>query len=572
MRGSRASMAAWGVIPRGRSPKNMMMVLNWYCAGVGGGGEWLLVALMTLNNVSDDIEIDITCTTAEMLIKKTRSSLSRQASTCANNIAPFIRATSDAAGNLGYFTVLYTWFGLLFAGTVSDNKYFSAFNIKANFRELVSPKASKMTIVDYIRVMAILWVMVNHLGSEGRIDILERAPSAKAFKNAIHDHTFFGPVFGNSALGVEVFLVLSGLLAARSWSRVATTESGSFRSKYFGFLLKRAFRLFPSVAVFIYFAQSSLSSTYLPRFHDTMLSSCGVKGLASHLTFTSNLQSTPTCLGYLWYLGLDFQLYALSPLLMMALMYNAKFGIFIVSACVTISMVLRGVMCRAYGICNNSDVDIPFISFPNQTESDLEAMYGGIWDMYSRPQTKCGPYFIGVFVGWLTTVISTTPKLSEKTLKVVNYAAIAGALFCVFGILPEYWNPHAGDTLYNTFYTAIFRTLFGACVSWLIMYCTYWHNAQFSIVFNVLATITFQAYLLHMPVVYLFNHVPYLQTATGPWEVLTMLPFVAILSYFAAFLMYLLVEAPMAKVATYVYQVIKQNYLSTDAPVAKKIN
>lgn len=33
-----------------------------------------------------------------------------------------------------------------------------------------------------MRVFAILWVMVNHIGSEGRLDVLERRPSAKLFK------------------------------------------------------------------------------------------------------------------------------------------------------------------------------------------------------------------------------------------------------------------------------------------------------------------------------------------------------------------------------------------------------
>lgn len=54
------------------------------------------------------------------------------------------------------------------------------------------------------RVIAILWVMLNHTGSEGRIDILERLPSAEQFKANVHQHPLFGALLGNSALGVEV--------------------------------------------------------------------------------------------------------------------------------------------------------------------------------------------------------------------------------------------------------------------------------------------------------------------------------------------------------------------------------
>lgn len=333
--------------------------------------------------------------------------------------------------------------------------------------------------------------MVNHTGSEGRIDILERLPSAKVFKDNVHNHPFFGPLFGNSALGVEVFLVLSGLLAARSWSRIGAKKEG-FASSYLELLLRRAMRLLPSLAVFIYLAQSNFSAQYMPRFYNTMISTCGWKGFASHLTFTGNWQSTPTCLGYLWYLGLDFQLYALAPLLMFVLMYSTKYGVILISSLVVISSLLRASVCRFYNICNNSDVDIPFISYPNQTEADLERIYRGLWDIYSRPCTKCGPFFIGIIAGFISTKFSEPPKLSQKLVKFFNVISILGIAFCIFGILPEYWYPDAGNTAYNTFYTATFRSIFAACVSWLIIYGIYWYKAQFSLLFNVLAQLTFQ--------------------------------------------------------------------------------
>lgn len=43
-------------------------------------------------------------------------------------------------------------------------------------------------------------------------------------QKAVHEHPVFGALLGNSALGVEVFLVLSGLLAARTWQRDAQMD------------------------------------------------------------------------------------------------------------------------------------------------------------------------------------------------------------------------------------------------------------------------------------------------------------------------------------------------------------
>uniref|UniRef100_A0A914E9S2 Acyltransferase 3 domain-containing protein n=1 Tax=Acrobeloides nanus TaxID=290746 RepID=A0A914E9S2_9BILA len=161
--------------------------------------------------------------------------------------------------------IISSWLLFIFVATLLEKKTsIGSLSMKTSWQELTQKRTSKLNCVDYIRVAAILWVMVNHIGSEGRIDILERLPSAATFKENIHSHPFFGPVFGNSALGVEIFLVLSGLLAARSWSRFQMSSKRLDRT-YVCFLVKRIFRLFPSVAVFVWLAQGSYSKQYLPR-------------------------------------------------------------------------------------------------------------------------------------------------------------------------------------------------------------------------------------------------------------------------------------------------------------------
>uniref|UniRef100_A0A914ED10 Acyltransferase 3 domain-containing protein n=1 Tax=Acrobeloides nanus TaxID=290746 RepID=A0A914ED10_9BILA len=451
--------------------------------------------------------------------------------------------------------IITSWLLFIFVATLLEKKTsIGSLSMKTSWQELTQKRTSKLNCVDYIRVAAILWVMVNHIGSEGRIDILERLPSAATFKENIHSHPFFGPVFGNSALGVEIFLVLSGLLAARSWSRFQMSSKRLDRT-YVCFLVKRIFRLFPSVAVFVWLAQGSYSKQYLPRFWNTMISSCGWKGFAAHLTFTGNWQSAPTCLGYLWYLGLDAQLYALAPILMIALSRHAALGTLLIGGLILISTALRAWYCTFYDICNKSDIDIPFISYPNQTAEDLERIYRGLWDIYSRPCTKCGPFFIGMFAGYLSTKIGETPKITQRVLKFINFLAVVGILFCIFGILPQYHSNVA--TTYDMIYTAIFRSLFALCVTWIILYCIYWSPLEFSPLFSILAQLTFQAYLIHMPVVYLTNHINFLQTAEGPWAVLCVLPFVAILSYAGALLLYLFVESPMAKLANGLYDFLE---------------
>lgn len=90
-----------------------------------------------------------------------------------------------------------------------------------------------------------------------------------------------------------------------------------------------------------------------------MISSCGVRGILSHLTLTSNWQSTPTCMGYLWYLGLDMQLYIVAPLLLHLLYRRPRIALVLFVFLISVSALLRALYCQYYGVCNSSDVDIP---------------------------------------------------------------------------------------------------------------------------------------------------------------------------------------------------------------------
>lgn len=283
-------------------------------------------------------------------------------------------------------------------------------------------------------------------------------------QKAVHEHPVFGPFLGNSALGVEIFLVLSGLLAARSWMKAAETPMSHH---YVSFIVRRILRLFPSVAVFVYIAAGPIMKALLPRYHVTMVSSCGVRGILSHLTFTGNWQSTPTCMGYLWYLGLDMQLYILAPFVLSLLHKNPRVALLAVGLVATVSMLLRAAICTAYGVCNKSDVDIPFISYPDIDPQQMKGIYAGLWEMYGRPQTKCGPFLVGLLIGYATT-LKTCTELRSGMSRVVFGCALSLAVLVVYAILPEYWFPEAGNTLYNTLYTALFRTVFALAIAAMI--------------------------------------------------------------------------------------------------------
>lgn len=68
-------------------------------------------------------------------------------------------------------------------------------------------------------------------------------------------------------------------------------------------------------------------------------------------------------------------------------------------------------------------------------------------------------------------------------------------------------------------------------------------------VWTVLAKLTFDVYLLHMPVVYVFNHVDIFQRATSAVALLAALPFALAASFAIALLFYLCVESPLGRIS-----------------------
>lgn len=78
--------------------------------------------------------------------------------------------------------IVVCWMLFIILSTVTPTLNMEILSLKQSWKELTNSRDSRLDILDVFRVVAIVWVVVNHLGSEGRIDILEGLPTAKAFK------------------------------------------------------------------------------------------------------------------------------------------------------------------------------------------------------------------------------------------------------------------------------------------------------------------------------------------------------------------------------------------------------
>ncbi|KHJ80388.1 hypothetical protein OESDEN_19937 [Oesophagostomum dentatum] len=74
------------------------------------------------------------------------------------------------------------WMAMVIYGTLNLRSKLSSLSLRTSFKELTMERHSQLDVLDVFRVVAIFWVMINHTGSEGRVDILDRLPSAEKFK------------------------------------------------------------------------------------------------------------------------------------------------------------------------------------------------------------------------------------------------------------------------------------------------------------------------------------------------------------------------------------------------------
>ena len=238
----------------------------------------------------------------------------------------------------------------------------------------------------------------------------------------------------------------------------------------------------------------------------------------------------------------------MSPLILLALYRCPRIGAALIISLIAASIALRAVRCIQYDVCSQADVDIPFIFRPGTSAERLHEMYAGLWPIYSRPCTKAGPFLIGLALGFITANV----KASFGIAKVRTTCAL-GALAClaiIYAVLPQYLYPNAGNSLYNIAYMACFRSAFALAIA--AMLCALFYAAQrpsVAFAWSVAAKITFAVYLVHMPVVYCFNHVAWLQETSSAYVLLALVPFACIASFTVGFLFYMFVEAPLARIS-----------------------
>ncbi|XP_053380676.1 nose resistant to fluoxetine protein 6-like [Mercenaria mercenaria] len=428
------------------------------------------------------------------------------------------------------------------------------FSVTSNGKKLfgTTTAVGPLACLNGLRVMSMWWVILGHT----YVFIFAIVDNLAEAGQLVQRFTF-QPIM-NGTYSVDSFFFLSGLLVAYLALK-EIKEKGKLSWPYY--FLHRYWRLTPLYAfVILYYTYLMIPSVSGPlRFFIALgpykgrVDICKSKWW-TNLLYINNMYPNygnldTTCMGWSWYLANDMQFYiVLGPIVIVTLALKGRLryvGVSITLFLILAGVLIRGVLIWYYGIYGNSSDASP--------TKHVDDLWGKNGALYVRPYARFSVYLVGMLTGYVLASNNNRIRI-PRVLAVVGWCvAIATALAVIYGMY--YYNHHT-DThmtlVQSAFYNSLGRTAWGMCLSWVVIACISGNGGPVKDILSwkiwaPLGRLTYAAYLVHPIIIctYYFSMFQPLHFSD-----LTMVYlFIAnlVVSYLVAFIVSMLVEAPMIR-------------------------
>uniref|UniRef100_A0A672HPR3 O-acyltransferase like n=1 Tax=Salarias fasciatus TaxID=181472 RepID=A0A672HPR3_SALFA len=321
-----------------------------------------------------------------------------------------------------------------------------------------------------IRVFSLLWIICGH---SAQFPVINNLDNYKTWKTTVESSplyvfTISGPVF----LAVDTFLLLGGLLSARSL--LCSIKK---------LLLCINCRIQP-LHVFIMCLTIGLISLvhwgpYWFPFINTLMD-CKTYWWANLLLIIC-FHLSPQCIPWTWYLSLDFQCYATTPLLVF--LYRLNKGVFAVVA----GLLLHP---SSYTVKFLFNISLAFLYSECNVFKFCRTSEKYVLSYYVKPYTRYGPFLIGVLTG-----IYLTTKEYQLLKHKVSMALVVGLAYVMRETPADPSTPHA-------LYQGLHRPVWALSVAWIVLACEEGYGGYINKLLSLniwvpLSNISFACYLVH---------------------------------------------------------------------------
>jgi len=427
------------------------------------------------------------------------------------------------------------------------------FDLKQNITDLFKDEIGaghdpNLNIVHGIRAFSYGWVVYGHTFME-----------VMTSKNAIYMTTYLKSawflVLMAALYAVDTFFFLSGFFTG--FFMLSKLRNMKIGFKSFGQLFfHRWLRLWPAYFVAILFSWKL--SVYMGKgvlwySYVAGAQACDEDYWKNMLFLDNATTYSDSCFGWGWYLSNDFQMFLIAPFICWIYFKNRQRSFNIIWALILVSTM------AAYNYSSNSGVYFLLQMFTGGASSgdvnDYMANY------YGNTIVRMSPYLLGLYLGFIFKEFKQGKKNFFSWLQESNFrsavCAIIGfeiLLFTTFfprGLqMGDHWDDGFAMTwnisARTLFAVGIFLIIAPGLVGKLKTFSAFMSNYYFTIISRV----SYSAYLVHLIILQIvFTNTDQLFGLSQGYE--AMIGFaVAVISIFAAMVLYLLIEKPIINIET----------------------
>ncbi|KAM8871913.1 O-acyltransferase like protein-like [Synchiropus picturatus] len=379
------------------------------------------------------------------------------------------------------------------------HQFLEAFSLQTTTQGVLSTPASvkdSYPSLNGIRALSMLWIISGHALHTATFYPTDNIKSLQASLKTNPLHVF--TVGGANYLGVDTFLFLGGLLSAKSLlSSIQRNEDSMCPRLVADYYFKRIRRIQP-LHMFVVMLCEGVASVFnggpLLMLLPSLFFQCDKYWWTNLLLINNLFTRDLPCLPWTWYLSLDFQCYATTPLLILAHRKNK-----VVFAVLVVTLLLMTILT---GSILTALLHLPVFQSEFSSSVDFVLLY------YQKPYSRYGPFLIGILFGvYLKTRKATL--LKKKWQAALGWICSLSVLALVVGLSYALQDTPDHPSAPHAIYQGLHRTAWATALTWVVLACEEGYGGFIMSLLSLkfwlpLSNLSFSCYLIHPLVVYIY--------------------------------------------------------------------
>ncbi|GLV35421.1 uncharacterized protein CBL_01429 [Carabus blaptoides fortunei] len=363
----------------------------------------------------------------------------------------------------------------------------TAFSVRTNGEKLlaISHNPDQLPSLHGIRFLSMMWVLCGHRFGTGLNE-----PNINLIYFGKWKLNAWNMYVLNATVSVDTFFFLSGFLVAYGF---LLSKAKGVRFNVIIYWIHRYIRLTPALGVVILVVASILnrlgSGPFWPMVPLALQDSCKKYWWPDLLYIQNYYHVEEMCLGHTWYLAIDFQLFILSPIILIPLWRWPKYTLY-----ASVALVFG---CIVSGFVVTYHFDLTANIIANGVDTNYTTKY------YFATHTRYGPWLIGLMMGYY---IFKLKERNDTHYKLHPSQVVAGWSVCLALLLTVLYAPHntlfEHDRLADAFFNGLHRHVWALGLCWVVYACTQGYGGPVNSflswsLFQVLGRFTYTMYLTH---------------------------------------------------------------------------